>query len=412
MDKVLNRHLVLGVTGGIAAYKVAELARLLQRNNVTVQVAMTESATKFVTPATFQALTGRPVATDLWDASFDNQMGHIELSRGADAIVIAPASADFIAKLAHGIADDLLSTACVARNCPLIVAPAMNVEMWENPATRRNVAQLRADGVTILGPAAGEQACGEVGLGRMSEPDELLAGILAFLAPKTLAGRKVLVTAGPTFEAIDTVRGITNLSSGRMGYAIADAAAALGAEVTLVSGPTSIPAPAAAHFVYVTSAAEMATAVKAHVAGADFFFGVAAVADYTPVAASGRKLKKSAEPMEIKLKPTEDILAYVATLPSGPFCVGFAAESENLADYAQAKRARKKIPMIVANLVQHTVGREENEVTIYDDRGAHPLARAPKSRIAAGIVDHAVALAASRAKGGGGNNVTPIKQVS
>ncbi len=407
MDKVLKRRLLLGVTGGIAAYKVAELARLLIRNNVEVQVAMTAAATKFVTPATFQALTGKPVITDLWDASFPNHMAHIELSRGADAIVIAPASADFMAKLAHGLADDLLSTACLARNCPLLVAPAMNLEMWDHAATQRNVATLRADGIAVLGPAAGDQACGEVGMGRMLEPEEILDAVLAFFAPKRLAGRTVLVTAGPTFEAIDTVRGITNLSSGKMGYAIAEAAAALGADVTLVSGPTALTPPAQAHFVYVTTAAEMMSAVKAHVAGADYFFSVAAVADYTPVTTAGRKLKKSSEPMEIKLKPTEDILAHVAAMANGPFCVGFAAESENLADYAQAKRARKKIPMIVANLVQHTIGKEENEVTIYDDAGAHALARAPKSKIAYGIVDHAIRLRAERPQA----SVTPIKQV-
>lgn len=405
MDTSPSRRVLLGVTGGIAAYKAAELARLLQGNNVGVRVAMTAAATKFVTPATFQALTGKPVATDLWDAGFDNAMGHIELSRGADAIVIAPATADFLAKVAHGLADDLLSTVCVARNCPLLVAPAMNVEMWENAATQRNIALLRADGVTVLGPAAGDQACGEVGMGRMLEAEELVDGILAFLAPKRLAGQKVVVTAGPTFEAIDTVRGITNLSSGKMGYAIADAAIAMGAEVTLVSGPTALAPPAQAHFVYVTSAAEMATAVKAHVGGADYFFAVAAVADYTPVQSSPRKLKKSAEPLEIRLKPTEDILANVARVPGGPFCVGFAAESENLSDYAQAKRTRKKIPMIVANLVQHTIGREENEVTIYDDHGAHPLARAPKTRIAQRIVAHAVALREERPHGA---TVTPI----
>jgi phosphopantothenoylcysteine decarboxylase/phosphopantothenate--cysteine ligase len=322
---------------------------------------------------------------------------------------VAPASADFMAKLAHGLADDLLSTTCLARNCPLLVAPAMNREMWDNAATQRNVERLRADGVAILGPAAGDQACGEIGMGRMLEPDELLEAVLAFLAPKRLGGRKVLVTAGPTFEAIDTVRGITNLSSGKMGYAIAEAAAAQGAEVTLISGPTALPRPAHAHFVYVTTAADMMNAVKAHVAGSDYFFGVAAVADYTPVTASSRKIKKSAEPMEIKLKPTEDILAYVAGLQDGPFCVGFAAETENLAEYAQAKRARKKIPMIVANLLQHTLGKEENEVTIYDDAGGHLLARAPKSRIAHGIVAHAFALReAARAQA----NVTPLKQVS
>jgi len=408
MDKVLTRRLLLGITAGIAAYKAAELARLLQRNNVDVRVAMTGSATRFVGTATFQALTGKPVATDLWDASVANGMAHIELSRGVDAILVAPATADFLAKVAHGIADDLLSTACVARSCPLLVAPAMNVEMWENASTQRNVAQLRADGVAILGPAAGDQACGEVGMGRMLEPEELLQAVLGFFAPKRLAGRKVLVTAGPTFEAIDTVRGITNLSSGKMGYAIAEAAVALGAEVTLVSGPSALAPPPQAHFVYVTTAAEMFSAVKAHVAGMDYFFSVAAVADYTPVARLNRKLKKSAEGMEVKLKPTEDILAHVAALPGGPFCVGFAAESENLADYAQAKRAKKKIPMIVANLVQHAIGKEENEVTIYDDAGAHSLARAPKSKIAHDIVAHALRLRDERPPA----TVTPIKQAS
>lgn len=409
MEEEAKRRVLLGVTGGIAAYKVAELARALIRNNVEVQVAMTEAGTKFVTPATFQALTGKPVITSLWDASFPNAMPHIELSRAVDAIVIAPASADFIAKLAHGLADDLLSATCLARNCPLLVAPAMNCEMWENAATQRNVNQLRSDGVAILGPASGDQACGERGMGRLLEPQELLQSILAFLSPKRLSGRKVLVTAGPTFEAIDTVRGITNLSSGKMGYAIAEAAAALGADVTLVSGPTSLASPANAHFVYVTSAAEMLNAVNAHASSADLFFSVAAVADYTPEAPAIRKIKKSGEPLEIKLKPTVDILAQVAKMPRGPFCVGFAAESENLAEYAQAKRNRKKIPMIVANLVQHAVGREENEVTIYDDAGAHPLARAPKSRIAHAILEHAIALFEAKR---GGATVAAIKQVS
>jgi phosphopantothenoylcysteine decarboxylase/phosphopantothenate--cysteine ligase len=294
-----------------------------------------------------------------------------------------------MAKLAHGLADDLLTTACLARNCPLIVAPAMNREMWDNPATQRNLATLRADGIAVLGPAAGDQACGEVGMGRMLEPGELLEGVL--------------------FEAIDTVRGITNLSSGKMGYAIAEAAVAQGAEVTLVSGPTALRPPANTHFVYVTSAAEMATAVKAQAADADYFFSVAAVADYTPVTIAKGKLKKTAEPMELRLKPTEDILAYVAGLPDGPFCVGFAAESENLAEYAQAKRVRKKVPMIVANLVQHTIGKEENEVTIYDDRGSHTFPRAPKSSVAYAIIAHAIELNAERHRAA---TVTPIKQVS
>lgn len=407
MEKGLNPRVLLGVTGGIAAYKAAELARLLQKNNVRVRVAMTEAAARFVGTATFQALTGEPVATDLWDASVPNNMAHIELSRGADAIVVAPASADFLAKLAHGLADDLLSTACIARNCPLIVAPAMNREMWDNPATQRNVSTLRADGIVILGPAAGDQACGETGMGRMAEPEELCDAIVAFFAPKKLAGRRVLVTAGPTFEAIDTVRGITNLSSGKMGYAIAEAAAAQGAEVTLVSGPTALKAPQGVHFMYVTSAAEMANAVKAHAGDADFFFSVAAVADYTPVEISRRKLKKTAEPMKLELKPTEDILGAVAAMAKGPFCVGFAAESEDLAQYAQAKRIRKKIPMIVANLVQAAIGKDENEVVIYDDAGVHPIARAPKPRIAQAIIAHALQLAEERARAG---NVTPLKQ--
>jgi len=407
MDKGSNPRILLGVTGGVAAYKAAELSRLLQKNNAQVRVAMTEAATHFVGAATFQALTGQPVAIDLWDASFDDNMAHIELSRDVDAIVVAPATADFLAKLANGLADDLLSTTCLARNCPLLVAPAMNREMWDNAATQRNVAQLRADGIVILGPGAGDQACGEVGFGRMLEPEEILDAVMGHFAPKRLAGKRVLVTAGPTFEAIDTVRGITNLSSGKMGYAIAEAAAALGAEVTLVSGPTALKAPPAAHFVYVTSAAEMANAVKAHVGDAHFFFSVAAVADYTPVDVSKRKLKKSAEPMKLELKPTEDILGYVASLPSGPFCVGFAAESEDLAQYAQAKRARKKIPMIVANLVQTAIGNDDNEVVIYDDAGVHPIARAPKPRIAQAIIAHALRLAEERAPSA---SVTPIKQ--
>jgi phosphopantothenoylcysteine decarboxylase/phosphopantothenate--cysteine ligase len=400
MDTGPNRRLLLGVTGGIAAYKAAELARLLQRNNVEVSVAMTQAATRFVSPTTFQGLTGRPVALDLWDASVPNAMPHIELSRDVQAILVAPASADFLAKLAHGLADDLLSTTCLARNCPLLVAPAMNREMWDAPATQRNVEQVRADGVTVLGPAAGDQACGEVGMGRMLEPDELLGAVLEFFAPKRLTTRRVLVTAGPTFEAIDTVRGITNLSSGKMGYAIAEAAAAQGAEVTLVSGPTALKPPPHAHFVYVTTAAEMLNAVKAHLPGTDLFFSVAAVADYTPVATSERKLKKTAEPLELQLKPTEDILSYVAGLDDAPFCVGFAAETENLADYAQAKRRRKKIPMIVANLLQNTIGKDENEVTIYDDTGAHVLPRNSKSRIAQAIVSHAVDLMEARLRQG------------
>jgi phosphopantothenoylcysteine decarboxylase/phosphopantothenate--cysteine ligase len=402
-------RILLGVTGGIAAYKVAELVRALARNNVEVQVAMTEAATKFVGPATFQALTGKPVVTDPWDASFASNMAHIELTRGVDAVLVAPASADFLAKLANGLADDLLSTTCLARNCPLLLAPAMNREMWDNPATQRNVLRLRADGIAILGPAEGDQACGEVGMGRMLEPADLLAALLAFLAPKRLSGKRVLVTAGPTFEAIDTVRGITNSSSGKMGYAIAEAARDQGAEVMLVSGPTALAAPAGLQRIDVTSAAEMFAQVRTALPGTDLFFSVAAVADYTPVTRSATKLKKTREPMTIELKPTEDILAWAAAQPGGPFCVGFAAESENLAEYAQAKRTRKNVPMMVANLVQDAIGKDENEVTIHDDQGTHALARAAKRVVAVKLLEHACALMDARA---GRANVKPFKQAS
>jgi phosphopantothenoylcysteine decarboxylase / phosphopantothenate---cysteine ligase len=409
MKEAAKRRILLGVTGGIAAYKVAELARLLQKNNVEVRVAMTEAATHFVGTATFQALTGRPVALDAWDAGVPNAMPHIELSREADAIVIAPASADFLAKLALGLADDLLSTTCLARNCPLLVAPAMNREMWDNPATQRNVERLRADGVAILGPASGDQACGETGMGRMLEPDQLLETILARFAPRALAGRKVVVSAGPTFEAIDTVRGITNRSSGKMGYALAAEAVAQGAQVTLVSGPTAIDPPAGLAFVPVTSAAEMLAAVEAAIGGADLFLSVAAVADYTPARPSSRKIKKSNESMRLELAPTVDILARVAARPDAPFCVGFAAESENLAEYAESKRKRKNVPMIVANLVQQAVGRDDNEVVIHDETGAHPLPRAAKSRLAAAILAHAIGLMQARAPRAA---VRPLKKAS
>jgi len=409
MEETAKRRILLGVTGGIAAYKVAELARALQKNNVEVRVAMTEAATHFVGPATFQALTGRPVALDAWDAGVPNAMPHIELSREADAIVVAPASADFLAKLAHGLADDLLSTTCLARDCPLLVAPAMNREMWDNPATQRNVERLRADGIAILGPAAGDQACGETGMGRMLEPEDLLASILARFAPRRLAGKKVVVTAGPTFEAIDTVRGITNRSSGKMGYALAAEALAEGASVTLVSGPTALAPPTGVAFVPVTSAAEMLAAVEAAIGDADVFLSVAAVADYTPVRPSARKIKKSDEALRIDLEPTVDILARVAARAGAPFCVGFAAESENLADYAESKRKRKGIPMIVANLVQQAIGRDDNEVVIHDASGAHPLPRAAKAQVAAAILSHALGLMASRPPRPAGR---PLQQVS
>ena len=378
---------VLGVTGGIAAYKTAELTRLLVKDGADVDVVMTAAAQHFVTATTFQALSGRAVLTDLWATGADNAMGHIGVSRGATAIVVAPASADFLAKLAHGHADDLLSTLCLARDCPLLVAPAMNVEMWRNPATQRNVAQLRADGVAILGPGSGELACNETGDGRMLEPEEIFAALVAARQPKLLAGKRVLVTAGPTFEPIDPVRGITNSSSGKMGFAVAQAAAEAGAEVTLVAGPTSLATPAGTTRVDVKSAREMADAVLARVHdSADIFVAVAAVADYTPAKVSEKKIKKSGAPLSIALEPTVDILATVAALPKPPYCVGFAAESHDVVAHAEEKRKRKKLPLVVANRAQDALGADDNEVTLIDAHGAHPLPRMGKLALARRLV--------------------------
>lgn len=380
------KRIVLGLTGGIAAYKAAELTRLLVKEGIAVDIIMTPAATQFIAPMTLQALSGHPVLTDLWHSGAANAMGHIDLSRGADAILVAPASADFIAKLAHGLADDLLSTLCLARDCPLLLAPTMNVQMWNNPATQRNVAQLRADGVEILGPSSGSQACGEVGDGRMIEPEEILAALFAWAQPKLLAGKRVLVTAGPTFEAIDPVRGITNLSSGKMGFALAQACAEAGAAVTLVAGPTTLATPAGVSRLDVRSARDMAAAVDAHVADCDIFVGVAAVADYTPAAPHTKKLKKTDRALTLSLKPTADILAQVAARPKAPFCVGFAAETNDVDENAEAKRRRKKVPLLVANRVQDTMGQDENEVTLLDDSGAHPLPRMGKLTLARRLV--------------------------
>ncbi|MBI5436252.1 MAG: bifunctional phosphopantothenoylcysteine decarboxylase/phosphopantothenate--cysteine ligase CoaBC [Nitrosomonadales bacterium] len=391
MRQESRKRIVLGLTGGIAAYKAAELARLLMKQGVEVQVAMTEAACHFITPATMQALSGRPVLINQWDAS-SNGMAHINTSRAADAIVIAPATADFIAKLAHGLADDLLSTLCLARDCPLLVAPAMNRQMWANAATQRNIAQLERDGVTLLGPCSGAQACGEEGMGRMLEAEELARDILAFFQPKLLSGMKVLLTAGPTYEAIDAVRGITNRSSGKMGYAVAQAALELGAQVMLVSGPTALARPQGAQVVDVTSAAEMFDAVKQHVADADIFIGVAAVADYRATQPSGQKIKKSADKLTLELLPNLDILAYVANLPKPPFCVGFAAESENLREHAKAKRKAKKLPLLAANLAQQAIGADENELILFDDAGEHVLPRADKLTLARALMQHVIKL--------------------
>ena len=398
MAQSRQRRIVLGITGGIAAYKAAELVRLLVKDGHAVQVVMTQAACGFITPATLQALSGQPVFTDLWDGRVTDGMAHISLSRGADAIVVAPASADFMAKVANGLADDLLSTLCLARECPLMLAPAMNRQMWENKATQRNVATLARDGVALLGPASGEQACGETGLGRMVEAEQIYAEIQSQLAPKMLAGKTVLITAGPTFEALDPVRGITNRSSGKMGYSIARAALDAGAKVTLVSGPVHLDPPVSARVEHVDSAAEMFAAVKKHAKAADIFIGVAAVADYRPEKVSTQKIKKKGGDMPLRLVQNPDILAWVAAQPKAPFTVGFAAESQKLNEFADAKRRRKKVRLMVANLAQHAIGADENEVTLLDDAGLHKLPRAPKTVVAQQIVAHIATLVAPRKK--------------
>lgn len=385
-----NKSIVLGITGGIAAYKAAELVRLLVKANIDVQVVMTEAACQFITPVTMQALSGKPVFKDMWDASIANGMPHIELSRAADAILIAPASADFMAKLVQGRADDLLSTLCLARDCPLLIAPAMNKQMWENPATQRNVAQLNADGVTLFGPASGEQACGEIGLGRMLEAQALLHLVLAYFQPKLLHSKKILVTAGATLEMIDPVRAITNLSSGKMGYAIAQKAADMGADVTLISGASTLPPPTGVKVIAACSAEAMYQSVMRNIANQEIFISVAAVADYSPVINSPQKIKKSKSSLTLELKPNKDILAEVASLPNAPFCVGFAAETENLLQHAEAKRQAKKLPLLVANLVSESMGQDENSVTLLDAKGAHTLPRAGKDIVAHLLLEHIV----------------------
>jgi phosphopantothenoylcysteine decarboxylase/phosphopantothenate--cysteine ligase len=342
------------------------------------------------------ALCGLAVYTDMWDSRIPDNMAHIELSRDRDLIVVAPASADFLARLANGHASDLLSALCLARRCPLLAAPAMNVEMWEKPATQRNVSQLRSDGVSILGPASGDQACGETGIGRMLEPQQLYQEVVAFLAPKILSGKRVLVTAGPTYEPIDTVRGITNLSSGKMGYAVAQAAAEAGAVVTLVSGRTSLPAPEGVERIEVTTAREMHKAVMPLARNADVFVAVAAVADYQVVEAKPHKIKRGNGIMHLDLAPNPDILAEVAALSRPPFCVGFAAETEDLRVNARAKRLRKKIPLLAANLAHETFGRDDNALTLFDEQGEHELPRAPKIELARQLVRHIAGMLTKR----------------
>ncbi|MCE2871763.1 MAG: bifunctional phosphopantothenoylcysteine decarboxylase/phosphopantothenate--cysteine ligase CoaBC [Oxalobacteraceae bacterium] len=384
-----GKNIVLGLTGGIACYKAAELARGLVKAGATCQVVMTEAARHFITPVTLQALSGKPVFTDQWDSRISNNMAHIDLSRQADAILIAPCSADFMRKLVHGAADDLLSTLCLARpaNVPLLVAPAMNVEMWDNPATQRNATQLRIDGITLLGPAAGDQACGETGLGRMLEPEQLLESLSAFFQPKLLAGKKVLITAGPTFEPIDPVRGITNLSSGKMGYAIARAANAAGAQVTLVSGPTSLTAPHGVMLLPVTTALEMRDAVMTYISDQQIFIAVAAVADWRVSDISAQKIKKQDGQMPaLAFEHNPDILAEVAALPKPPFCVGFAAESENLLVHGAAKREKKGIPLLVGNIGHQTFGKDDNELVLFDATGHQSLPRASKETLAIKLI--------------------------
>ncbi len=396
MTSLPAKRVLLGITGGVAAYKAAALTRLLVRAGMDVRVVMTEAATRFITPMTLQALSGQRVWTDLWDPAVPDHMAHIELSRDRDLIVVAPATADFIAKAALGLADDLLSNLVLARECPLLVAPAMNRQMWEQSATQRNVRTLRGDGVLVVGPAVGDQACGETGPGRMVEPETLLEEIEAALQPKLLAGKRVLVSAGPTEEPIDPVRVLTNLSSGRMGYAIARAAREAGAQVTLVSGPVQLPTPAGVARVNVRSAREMFEAVKTVVDASDIFFSVAAVADYRVKKPAAQKIKKgSAALRRIELEENPDILAWVAARPRAPFCVGFAAESENLAAHAKAKREKKGVPLIAANLAQEALGAEDSSLTLFDARGAHPLGRAPKLALARKLVLHVAGMLAS-----------------
>ncbi len=409
MNDLAGKHIVLGLTGGIACYKSAELCRSLIKAGATVQVVMTEAAGQFITPVTMQALSQRPVYGSQWDARADNNMPHINLSREADACLIAPASADFMAKLVHGRADDLLSLLCLARprqTVPLLLAPAMNREMWSHPATQRNIAQLRADGATVLGVGQGDQACGETGDGRMLEPQELLEDLVAFFQTKSLVGQQVLITAGPTFEAIDPVRGITNLSSGKMGFAIARAAREAGAEVTLVAGPVSLATPRGVTRINVRSALDMHAAVAQQVDAATLFIACAAVADWRPAVAADQKIKKdgSGQVPELSFVENPDILAAVAksarALSRELYCVGFAAESQDLLTNAQAKRARKGVPLLVGNIGPATFGQDDNALLLVDEAGAQELPRNSKLVLARQLI----ANIARRIRAGGQND--------
>ena len=390
-----GKHIVLGLSGGVACYKSAELCRGLVKQGATVQVVMTEAAEQFITPVTMQALSGRPVYGSQWDSREPNNMPHINLSREADAILIAPCSADFIARLVQGRSDELLSLLCLARprdRVPLLIAPAMNREMWLHPATQRNMAQLAADGTVMLGVGNGPQACGETGDGRMLEPHELLEDVIAFFQPKPLAGQQVLVTAGPTYEAIDPVRGITNLSSGKMGFAIALSALVAGAQVTLVAGPVYLPTPRGVARVDVKSAQNMLQAVESRVHDASIFIATAAVADWRPAQAAEHKIKKdgSGKTPELQFVENTDILATVAQSErarSGAlFCVGFAAESQDLLANAQAKRLRKGVPLLVGNIGPASFGKDDNALLLVDAERATELGPAPKLTLARQLV--------------------------
>lgn len=394
MQELQSKHIVLGLTGGVACYKVAQLCRLLTKAGATVQVVMTEAAQQFITPVTMQALSGRPVFTSQWDARPENNMAHINLSRAADAIVIAPCSADFAAKLAQGRADELLSLLCLARphGKPLLLAPAMNREMWAHPATQRNFAQAAADGAQVLDVGQGEQACGECGDGRMLEPEELIQDIAASLVPKRLAGHKVLITAGPTFEALDPVRGLTNHSSGKMGFAIAAAARAAGAQVTLVAGPVHLPTPRGVQRINVQSARDMLAAVQSALEDISIFIAAAAVADWRPADFSAKKIKKDGSGAVPSLAFVEnpDILATVANSERAQqgqlYCVGFAAESDNLLAHASAKRVRKNVPLLVGNIGPATFGQDDNTLLLIDAHGSSALPRASKAQLGHALI--------------------------
>ncbi|HYF19049.1 MAG TPA: bifunctional phosphopantothenoylcysteine decarboxylase/phosphopantothenate--cysteine ligase CoaBC [Ramlibacter sp.] len=395
MNDLAGKHLVLGLSGGIACYKSAELCRAFIKEGATVQVVMTQAAEQFITPVTMQALSGRTVYGSQWDTREPNNMPHINLSRDADAIVVAPASADFIAQLVQGRADELLALLCLARpveRVPLLLAPAMNREMWAHPATQRNLRQVAADGATVLGVGSGDQACGETGDGRMLEPQQLLEDVVAFLQPKLLRGRKVVVTAGPTFEAMDPIRGITNHSSGKMGFAIARAAREAGADVALVAGPVHLDTPRGVLRTDVKSARQMLDATLAAVRDAHVFIATAAVADWRPATESEHKIKKDGTGQAPVVAFTEnpDILATVARSERAQrrqlFCVGFAAESQDLEANAQAKRARKGIPLLCGNIGTLTFGQDDNQLLLVDEHGTKELPRAPKLQLARTLV--------------------------